>query len=171
MKQILLIVLAVLVLTAVSANAEEHIGIYADANGGSCTLTPGFNPNVYVVELTITGSTGSRFYVDPGAGNTIFGFNTPWVPVGNISSDLSLAYGGCQTGTFVLGTMLMSLVASGNPLRVLPAIGFANIIYTDCSFGEYPATGGWAWAGQGGDCNTPMAIQPSTWGQVKGLYR
>jgi hypothetical protein len=164
--------LAVLMISAVSANAIEHIGIYADANGTSCILASGFNPNVYVVEKTTTGSTGSRFYVDPGAGNSIFGFTTAFVPVGNINSDLSLAYGGCNTGTFALGTILMSLTPGAGPLRVLPAIGFATIIYTDCSFGEYPATGGKAYVTPGtGSCEEPLATQPSTWGQVKALYR
>ena len=42
-----------------------------------------------------------------------------------------------------------------------------NIIYTDCSFGEHPATGGIGYVGH--DC--PIAVEPATWGKVKSLYR
>jgi hypothetical protein len=49
--------------------------------------------------------------------------------------------------------------------------------YVDCAFAEFPAT-----AGQGvtinpdgscpcGQLNQPLATEPSTWGQVKSLYR
>ena len=172
MKKVLLLMVAVLMVSAVAANAIEHIGIYSDANGTSCTLAPGFNPNVTVIEKSSTGTTGCRFYVDPGAGNSIFAFNTSWVPVGNIANDLSLAYGSCQAqpGSVVLGTILMSLAGPGS-LSVLPAQGFASIIYTDCSFGEHPATGGKAFVTVTGNCEEPLAAQSSTWGQVKALYR
>ena len=170
MKKVLLLMVAVLMVSAVAANAIEHIGIYVDAAGTSCTLASGFNPNVYVVEKSDGGSTGSRFKVLPGAGNSILAFNTPWVPVGNISNDLSLAYGSCQNGAFSLGTILMSLAGPGN-LQVVAADAFASIIYTDCSFGEHPATGGKAYVTVTGNCEEPVATQPTTWGQVKSLYR
>jgi len=168
MKKVLLLSLAVLMVS--SAAMAEHIGIFADQAGTSCTLAPGFNPNVYVVEKSLGGTTGSRFKVVPGTGNSILAFNTTFVPIGNISSDLSLAYGQCLSGDVVLGSILMSLAGPGF-LEVKPADLFLTIIYTDCNFGEYPATGGKAYVGVPGDCSLPVATQPSTWGQVKALYR
>ena len=168
MKKVLLLMLAVLMIS--SAAMAEHIGLFADQAGTNCTLAPGFNPNVYLVESSLGGTTGSRFKVVPGAGNSIFAFNTSYVPIGNVSNDLSLAYGQCLTGQVVLGSLLMSLAGPGN-LEVTAADAFPNIIYTDCLFGEYPATGGKAYVGVAGNCQFPIATQPSTWGQVKSLYR
>jgi len=168
MKKVLLLMLAVLMIS--SAAMAEHIGLFSDSNGTNCTLAAGFNPNVYVVESSLGGTTGSRFKVTPGAGNSILAFNTTYVPIGNISNDLSLAYGQCLSGQVVLGTILMSLAGPGN-LEVVAADAFPTIIYTNCLFGEFPATGGKAYVTVTGDCAFPIATQPSTWGQVKSLYR
>ena len=168
MKKVLLLMLAVLMIS--SAAMAEHIGLFSDTNGTDCKLAAGFNPNVYVVESSLGGTTGSRFKVTPGAGNSILAFNTTYVPIGNISNDLSLAYGQCLTGQVVLGSILMSLAGPGS-LEVVAADAFPTIIYTNCLFGEFPATGGKAYVGVVGDCAFPIATQPSTWGQVKSLYR
>jgi hypothetical protein len=170
MKRTLLLIMCALMISSVAM--ADHVGIYSDASGQSCTLALGFNPNVTVIEKFSTGTTGCRFRVDFG-GNNNFGFNTPWVPVGAVASDLSLAYGSCQTGSVVLGTLTMNNTIPGSLLRVLPAGLFSNIIYTNCSFAELPATGGKARVGSGGEvyCEDPFATQPSTWGGVKALYR
>jgi len=169
MKKVLLLMLAVLMIS--SAAMAEHIGLFSDAEGTNCTLAPAFPANVYVVESSLGGTTGSRFKVTPGAGNSIFAFNTSYVPIGNIANDLSLAYGQCLSGQVVLGTILMGLTPGSGSLEVVAADAFPTIIYTDCLFGEYPATGGKAYVGVAGNCNFPIATQPSTWGQVKSLYR
>jgi hypothetical protein len=104
-------------------------------------------------------------------GTSFFAFNTPYVPIGNLTNDLSLGYGVCLTGTNSLGTVVASWGASGT-VAITAADGFPDIIYTDCSFGELPGHGGTAYVGSSaGDCNEPNPTQPSTWGQVKALYR
>src|SRR5262245_2878369 len=140
MKKVLLLMLAVLMVSSVAM--AEHIGLYSDATATSCQLTAAFPANVYVVERSLGGTTGSRFKVTPGAGNSIFAFNTSYVPIGNIGNDLSLAYGQCLNGDVVLGTILMGLTPGSGNLEVVAADAFATIIYTNCVFGEFPATGG-----------------------------
>jgi hypothetical protein len=169
MKKVLLLMVAILMISSVAM--ADHFGLYSDASGTSCLLVLGFNPNVTLIEKFSNGTTGCRLMVDMG-GNGNFGFTTPWVPVGNIASDLSLAYGSCQTGSVVLGTLTMNLTISGSKMTVLPATLFPNIIYTTCSFEELPATGGYANVGTGSptDCGE-VATEPTTWGQVKALYR
>jgi len=169
MKKVLLLMVAVLMIS--TAAMADHFGLYSDASGSSCLLALGFNPNVTLIEKFSLGTTGCRLSVDMG-GNGNFGFTTPWVPVGNIATDLSLAYGSCQSGSVVLGTLTMNLTASGSTMKVLPAQLFPTIIYTNCSFAELPATGGKANVGTGSatDCGE-VATEPSTWGQVKALYR
>jgi hypothetical protein len=166
MKTLVLLTVALLMMANV-VNAD-HIGVHRNSESESCNLgNPGFNPNAVVVHKFSLGATGSRFKVTLPAGSSFFGFNTPYVPIGVLTSDLSLGYGLCLTGSFVLGTMVAIL----NPgtVNVLPADNFSNIIYTDCSFGELPATGGTAWVGGLDDCVD--AVEPSTWGKVKSLYR
>jgi hypothetical protein len=168
MKKVLLLMVAVLMISSV-AMATPHYGVYTDCSGSSCALAAGFTQTVAVVEKLSTGTTGSRFKVVLPAGSNFFGFTTPYVPIGNLTNDLSLGYGVCLTGTNCLGT-IAGILAPG-VITVQASDGFPNIIYTDCSFGEFPGHGGTAYVGSAGDCNEPNAAQPSTWGQVKALYR
>lgn len=167
MKKVLLLMVAALMISSV-AMAGSHFGVYADGTANSCVLAPGFTSTAAVVEKFSAGSTGSRFKVVLPAGSSFFSFNTTFVPIGTLTSDLSLGYGQCLNGTIPLGT----IVAILNPgtISVLPADAFANIIFTDCSFGEYNGTGGFAYVGGTGDCGE-VATESTTWGQVKSLYR
>src|SRR4030095_15872272 len=105
MKRLLLLLSCLLVIS--STAMADHIGVYSDATGESCDLgAPGqFNPNAAVVHKFSAGATGSRFKVVFPAGTAFFGFNTPYVPVGALNTDLSLGYGTCLSGAFVLGTI------------------------------------------------------------------
>jgi len=171
MKKVLLLMVAVLMVSSV-AMADEHIGVYTDGTGSSCALgniAGQFNPTATVVQRTTTGATGSRFKVTFPVGTAFFGFNTPFVPVGALNTDLSLGYGTCISGTIVLGTINAIYGAGTGTLE--KADLQAKIIYTDCNFGEYEATGGFFYVNSTGPCEQIIATEPSTWGQVKSLYR
>jgi len=171
MKKVLLLMVAILMVASVAM--ADHISLYVDASGTSCNLASGFNSTATILHKYTLGATGSRFYLDisNAPGTAIFGFNSPFTPVGNIATDLSLGYGGCQgPGTIVLGTMIISLGASGY-MDILASPGF-GLLYTDCNFEEKTATGGRAHINNPeGTCLEPVATQPATWGQVKALYR
>ena len=169
MKKVLLLMVAVLMVSNVAM--ANHFGVYNDSSGSSCVLsaTPGqFSSTATAIEKFSLGSTGSRFKITLPPGSSFFGFQTTFVPIGVMTSDLSLGYGQCLSGSIVLGTI--NAIYTAGTLSVLPADGFPNIIYTDCSFGEYPATGGNAYVGTTGPCNE-VATEQSTWGNVKALYR
>lgn len=174
MKKVLLLMVAALLISSVAM--ADHFGVYTDATGSSCVFTgagyPLFTSSAAVIEKFSAGTTGCRFKVDfPGA-NDFLAFNTPYVPIGQLNHDLSLAYGQCLNGDVVLGSIIANL--SQGVGNIIPAEGFTNIIYTDCNFGEINATGGSFYVGvvdPTGNCNLPNAVQPSTWGQVKALYR
>lgn len=172
MKKVLLLMVAVLMISSV-AMAVEHIGVYTDGTGSNCNLgniAGQFNPTATVVQTSSTGATGSRFKVTFPPGTSFFGFNTPYVPVGALNSDLSLGYGTCITGTIVLGTINAIYGAGTGTLE--KADLQPKIIYTDCNFGEYEATGGYFYVSTNpGPCEDIVATEPSTWGQVKSLYR
>jgi hypothetical protein len=167
MKKVLLVMVGVLMISSVAM--ADHFGVYTDNTGSSCLLAPGFTSGATVIEKFSAGSTGSRFKVSLPAGTQFFSFSTGFTPVGDIRTDLAVGYGVCIPGDIVIGT-LVAILTPGT-IQVLPSDGgFANIIYTDCGFAEKPATGGTAHVGEAGGCNE-VATEPSTWGQVKALYR
>lgn len=168
MKKVLILMVAVLSVASVSF--ADNISVYSDCTGSNCELAPNaFTTSAGVVHKFSLGATGSRFKVaGTGIAGAILAFNTPFVPVGNINTDLSLGYGSCQVGSFCLGTLIMQ-TSAGGVIDVLPADTFTNVLYTDCNFAELSATGGRAYVGTSGPCPNPTA--QSTWGQVKSLYR
>ena len=168
MKKLLLLTLCFSLLA--SAAFADHIGVFSDATGGNCYLgAPGqFNPNATVIHKFTTGATGSRFKVTFPAGTAFFGFNTTYVPVGALNSDLSLGYGQCLSGSIVLGTI--NAIYTAGTGQVEKADLQAFILYTNCLFAELPASGGQFFVGPFGDCPHDP-VEPSTWGSVKALYR
>jgi hypothetical protein len=157
--------------------ATGDISAYADAEGTSCALTStGGLMQVFIVHKFSDGggATGCRFKVTLPAGMTSFGFNTTFVPIGDVLSDLSLAYGICIESTTSLGSV-NAFSAAAPPVcsyvSVVAADNFSDPITTDCVFGEYKVETGQGIVNDDGSCACNIATQPSTWGKVKSLYR
>lgn len=171
MKKVLLLMTAALLVS--TAAFADYINVYTDATGEVCNVASGFTQTATVVYKGWTpgGSTGARFKIVGPAGSNVISLTTPYVTIGSVANDLSIAYGGCVEGTFSLGT-LTAIWAPGTGGAVLPSDGYPNIIMTDCNFGEYPASGGTFCVAQPTcGCTEPVATAQSTWGQVKALYR
>ncbi len=168
MKKVLLLMVAVLMISSVAM--ADHIGVYSDNTGASCALGAAgqFNPSATVIHKFTAGATGSRFKVTFPGGTAFFGFNTPYVPVGALNSDISLGYGSCLSGTIVLGT-INAIYGPGTGM-VEKADLQSIILYTNCLFAELPATGGNFYVAGTGNCGE-VATEQSTWGSVKALYR
>jgi len=170
MKKVLLLMVAVLMISSVAM--ADHIGVYTDNTGASCNfgnIAGNFNPSATVIHKFTTGATGSRFKVTFPAGTAFFGFNTPYVPVGALNSDLSLGYGQCLSGSIVLGTI--NAIYQNGTGQVEKADLQAIILYTNCLFAELPATGGLFYIGATNPNCGEVATEQSTWGSVKALYR
>lgn len=160
-----------LVLVALSTHAAmaDHISLYSDASGASCVLAPGANRSVAVIEKYSVGATGSRFSMTTGA-NVFLSFNTPYTAVGNLTSDITISYGECLIGSFVIGTATMNLI--GGYLYIHPAQLQTQVLYMDCLFVAHKASWGHAVIGNVFDpCNVQVAAEPETWGAIKALYR
>jgi hypothetical protein len=183
MKRFALLMVCLLALAAPAFGQIEgkvgDISAYADDQGSNCNITaPGGGGlvTVFVVHKFSDGggATGARFKgVAPG-GLSFVAFNTPFVPIGNFSQDLSLGYGLCITETTSLGSALYvnaTAPAACSLLTIAAADNFANPIATDCLFGEYTVKTGSAIMNPTGACQCNIATQPSTWGRVKSLYR
>ena len=174
MKRMLLLLVSLLLISSVAM--ADHIGIYSDASGQYCNLgniAGQFSTNATVIHKFAVGAVGSRFKIQFPAGTAFFQFNTPYVVVGVVPTDLSLGYGQCRSGCIVLG----NLIAIYGPglLQVQAADLQVSILYADCSFVEKPATGGTAsvngFASCEGSDGCTVPVEQSTWGSVKSLYR
>jgi hypothetical protein len=185
MKRFSLLMVSLLVLAlAAPAYAQllTHVGdisAYADDLGSSCNITaPGGGGllTVYVVHKFTDGggATGSRFKGTFPSGLSFVAFNTPFVPIGNFTTDLSLGYGFCISTTTSLGSALF-INATASPacsyVSIVAADNFVNPIATDCSFGEYTVKTGQAIVNPNGTCQCNVPTQPTSWGKVKALYR
>jgi hypothetical protein len=84
-----------------------------------------------------------------------------------LNDDISIGYGQCLSGSFVLGTMV-SVLGSGQ-LYVRAGSSASNILYTNCGFSEIVASGGQASIGDN-QCMT-SGTEAATWGEIKSLYR
>jgi hypothetical protein len=181
MKRMLLLTICALMVASVAT--ADHIGIYSDASGQSCNLgniAGQFSTSAAVIHKFALGATGSRFKATFPAGTSFFAFNSTYVTVGSLLTDISVGYGSCRTDCIVLGTML-AIYGAGR-LQIQAADLQVAIVFTDCSFAEHFATGGSGWVSVDNDC-TPviqsavaaqcgiLPVEQSTWGSVKSLYR
>ena len=173
MKKVLLLMVAVLMVSSVAM--ADHIGFYLDSGGTSCLIAPGGHfagTDCYVIHKFTTGATGSRWKLNLPAGSSIFAFSpsSGFSPLGTVQSDMSVGYGGCQTGTLVLGACIGNLVAGSG--AVVAADLQTDVLITDCDFVQKPASGGTFTIGAAGPAPCgEVATEPTTWGQVKALYR
>jgi hypothetical protein len=163
-----LLVLTVVLATMSQVARADHIGLYTDASGASCALAPGFTSLAAVIHKFSSGATGSHFAINFPAGTSVYAFNSIFTVLGFITSDITIQYGACLTGTFMLGTIDATLVPG--TIYVVAAAGFPSITVTDCSNVEHVARGGQAYVGGTGDCGQPVATEANTWGAVKALY-
>ncbi|HET6350125.1 MAG TPA: hypothetical protein VFH88_13680 [Candidatus Krumholzibacteria bacterium] len=159
------------------AALADHLSIYSDPAFTTCTLTdasPGV-VNVYVTETTYE-ATGVRFRIAPSAGFTGVWLSetSPFVTLGTSLNDLSIVYPACAIGTFPVLTVTYQLYGTStcSALDIAPAEGFTLPICAPCA-GEGACVGNISLhvncAGSF-DCN-PLAVEPTTWGSVKALYR
>ena len=176
MKRTLLLMICALMVS--SAAMADHIGVYSDATGETCDLgniAGQFSSTATVIHKYTSGAVGSRFKATFPPGTLFIGLVTPYVVVGVLPTDLSLAYGQCRSDCIVLGTLLA--IYGAGTIRIQAADGQANIIYADCSFVEKTASGGTAGVNVTSDCTDltvggcTVAVESSTWGSVKSLYR
>lgn len=182
MKYVSLISLAVL-LSAGSAGAQNRIELSSARDASTCSISEPVSPPIVQVHVFVTGSVAStavRFRVpkpDCWVGATWLGdaVEPGMLMAGNSQTDWSVAFGVCADTPIYLGAM--SYLISGQALpccevHALPAFGFWFI---DCGFVEYPLQAGTPIIiNPTGTCacqNITLAVEHTSWGRVKSLYR
>lgn len=187
-----------LLLCAGSALAEPRIRVYADPDCASTTLPPMDPPGPYIVYAmasldTLAGVTGAEFRIQGlPAGWQAFAMPNPaaTVALGDPfgTPGANIAFATCQTAPCVLLYQIALLPATSqaavvlevrantppsNPSFACPLLVLCDDPYFTAVCVRADGSGG---GGGGGNCGwncwpPPIAVQPSAWTRVKGLYR
>jgi hypothetical protein len=176
-------VLTVVLLTALNepALAAHSIGIFEDAAATSCEISDPGGPStklIYIVhtnELVVpVGGSVWKLEWDAGMTMTWIGDTTPYFHVGNAKDGISIAYSPCQGGTFVIDTVSMTSAGTSTPcsrfrLVAHPTQGLA--ILRCGSYDPMSFVPGEGIVNPNVSCACTVAVEPTTWGSVKALYR
>jgi len=182
MKRFALLILCLVAFAtpALALNGVGDISAYADDQGNDCNiLAPGGGGllHVYVVHKFQPGDEGTycRFKGVWPTGLTFFSFSVgPYVSIGNFATDISVAYGTCQTTTVTVGDALFQTVTASptcSYFDLIAADGQATPLATRCDFGEFEVGVGQGIVNPDGTCQCTIATEPTSWGKVKALYR
>jgi hypothetical protein len=168
---------------ASTASAQVgKLGVYSDTAGNSCNITdaaPAIVP-VYVVHKFDPGegATAARFKLQTtNVTMSPVGASSPFAVLGTWDTGVSIGYGSCQSAAVVIITI--NFFGSGtNPacgrfdMVPDPFAPSGTIQITNCDFGDVNvANGGSAIVNPNGTCQCNIAVNQSTWGGVKALYK
>jgi len=169
--------------------AQDRIELYADRNMNSCFITEPLSPPIVQVHIFINGpvgATGVRFTAEKPAcwvGATWLG--DALVPgainVSNSQYDWSIAFGGCTVPNEPSYIGAISYLISNQALpccevTALPSVPMQYFLFTDCDFGEHPLEPTKTIvinpdATCGCQSGSKLAVEETSWGRVKALYR
>jgi hypothetical protein len=177
------LLIPLVVFLAADAAFADHIGIYGDPVGSSCTSALAQPPtvnNAYVIHKYTVGTTGVRFKVNDQSGLFHEYATTPYLEGGGAGAPYtgsSLAYGNCLNGQlliYTLGFLWFGQPISCGPMSIVQdPLEPMGIVAFDCNFAPHLATRSafyWNPAVACWDCPLP-ATEATTWGKVKALYR
>ena len=161
------------------ANAQypwygDRLVIFSDEALTDSTLTDDAPRTVslYVVHKNFDYGTGVRFatVADPGFTGVWLSETSSYYVMGKSTSDIAVSYGLCRPSPVVVLTLVYQMFGTSDTcseLRVAPAAGFSDAVCYSrggCFFENACQTGALY-------VNCPVAVEPTTWGKVKSLYR
>lgn len=174
---------------AVAQGQSTTVTVFADASGSQCTLSEGNNSDfsVYIIHKIPPGwgYVGSRFRLlaSPGNKATYIG-ETIHLPYyfGDTQSGIEVEYAYCVSGSLLLATVVYHANDTSSPCSYFEVVPHPHpqnfsggIDVMDCFFDtSSAATMGRLYVNPvEGECAPwcTVAVEPSTWGQVKALYR
>ncbi len=159
------------------SHAFGRLSLYSDPAFTACTLSdaaPGV-ASIYVVE-TADISVAVWFRVTASSGFTGVWLSdaTTYSKTGSSQTGLGVHFNKCLSGTWLVATITYQLFGTStcSQLAIAPGEGLAVPVCFDC-FDELPCFNNTPLhvnCNDSFDCN-PVAVEPSTWGHVKALYR
>lgn len=180
------VLLTLFATSLVQAQTTEKIALYADRAGTDCSIddTTVRTLSVYIIHE----GTGSRTEAKFGAPKPDCWTGATWV--GEVlqaalfsgttqSSDLQVAYTGCLSLPIYVGRMIFEVTGAAQACcryPVLPSVFYpGTIIVHGCTPAEIyiPILGGSATINENASCPCapPLAVESTTWGQIKSLYQ
>jgi hypothetical protein len=157
----------------VAAQAGERIELFSDAALTDHTLTDTAPRivDVYVAHFDTPGTTGCLFRIVASTGFTgvWLGDSSSWYTAGDSQSGITVVYDRCLIGSAVMLKVTYQLFGTSASCSSLSTtnhpISLPGLVYCDRCFSEYnlPASSLFV--------NCTVAVEPTTWGQVKALYR
>lgn len=184
MKKFVLTVFAVLMVATSAAAQVGDISIYSDGAGLSCNITDA-SPSLlslFVIHKHTVGATASQFGVSLTGGSTMtFTGATAasgMLLLGTPPTDISIAYGGCVAGDFLIANVTYfgggsSPACSGIRFDASPFSPIAGeVALVECDFETVSVVPtGQAIINPDVTCQCSTAVNTTTWGAVKALYR
>ena len=185
MKMKLLLLIVFCVVAASQPLQAEQIALWDTPISGRCALEApaGVPLSVYVVHTLSPGAKGSSWRIENTSSVLSLGGSCTGLSItGDPFTGISVSYGSCLTGTFAICQLtFLKITASPIPgcyhLNVLPSPPEASVGIVGCDDTPRSAVGGYFSFDPDpenkippcDDCTT--AIDPTTWGAVKALYR
>jgi hypothetical protein len=184
MKKFVLTVLAIAVAASPALAQVGDISAYADGAGTSCNIVdaaPGLI-SVYVLHKHTIGGTASQWAINLNGGATMTFTGLTAAPgmlmLGTPPTDVSIAYGGCVTGDFLIatatyfgtGTSPACSFINFSPAPTSPLPGQVASVACDLETLNVVPTGQ-ANINPNGTCQCDVAVSETTWGGIKALYR
>ena len=184
MRNVTILALIGLALSAVPVAAFDRIELYSDPAMSNCNLDDnGVGPkSVYMAHNAPAGATASQFQVPTPAcwiGAT-FVASTPapgFSAVGDASSDILISYGACWGGSFLIGTISyfsMGLATACCSIRITkaPTAPLDGIVTVDCASTPHVISAPFQiLINPDQTCLCSNPVQDATWGGIKALYR
>jgi hypothetical protein len=177
----------------VLAQTEGVIQVSSDPGYGVCTLvdsSPGIR-TIYVLHTFNPGATASRFRIaaGPGVTMTYLSEDHPFpMTAGNTQDGISVCYGTCYAASLQLAAiyyMTYGTSAQCSKILVLPHPAAQTVEAINCGFSSVRTYAQDMNVGSGCACPSvhvftgtprhfdclPLAVEATTWGRVKSLYR
>jgi len=176
MKRILLIGVCLVFGASMAFAQNGSIAVFSDPGGSSCSWTdvgPAVQP-VYVFHVFSPGATASEWQLNGPATWSHLGDNSEFaLTIGTSISGVSVSYGGCLAGNFML--MTVNFFGSGlegacTLFNIDAAPGKTGIQVIDCSDGRAFPPGGAGIVNTDGTCDCSVPVEETTWGGIKALY-
>jgi hypothetical protein len=182
MKRSIIIAFCLVLCASTSFAQLGSIDVFSNPGYSDCNfIDVGGLITVYVlVTHSIEGTTAAQWRMELPSAWIMLGQTSPFQTViGDALTGVSIAYGQCLTGYFLILTVNFFGNNGSPPCSYIsivpdPSAPSGNIEIVDCQ--SPPVKQEFSRLGQGlvnrdGTCNCTIPVQETTWGQVKALYQ
>ena len=181
---LVVLLLALFAASLVQAQTTEKIALYADRAGTDCSISD-TGVGTVIVYLFHEG-TGTRTVCEFRAPKPECWTGATWVGDGyafpavlgqSQGPDVIVAYPGCIPLPIYIGKIVFEVTGEAQPCcgySVLPSIYYTSVVTADCiNPFTIPIQGGSVVINENASCPCapPLAVEATTWGQIKSLYQ